>query len=75
MTRSAALHAMRALRLLVLAMAVAACSDSPDGAAGKTPSLSKGADEFMKVYGGVESGVTDTTEKKPEEKKTPEEKK
>lgn len=62
--------------LLVLAGVLTGCSDGPAGSGetGKKPSLSKGADEFMKVYGGVESGVTETPKKESEQAK-PEEKK
>lgn len=67
---------IRALCLVVLAGFLAGCSEDRAGAREKDrkPSLSKGADEFMKVYGGVESGVTDASKKEPE-KAQPEEKK
>lgn len=61
--------------LLVFALALAACSDSPAGSSGsgQNPPLATGTDEFMKTYGGVESGVgtagTKSEEKKSEEKK------
>jgi hypothetical protein len=73
---------MRILVVLVVSLLIlSGCSDQSQPP-GKKPSLTQGADEFMKTYGAAESGVTEdkpapTTEKKaPEETKAaPEEKK
>jgi hypothetical protein len=67
---------MRIIAIVAAALALAACSEGPPGSKdkGRKPSLTEGADEFMKVYGSAESGVTETTDKKPEER-APEEKK
>jgi hypothetical protein len=50
---------MHLLALLVVSLLILdGCSDGSQPP-GKKPSLSQGADEFMKTYGAAESGVTE----------------
>ena len=64
------------MRFVLVALALLlllGCSEGgqPPGAAGRKPSLTQGADEFMKVYGGVESGVGDAGKEQAADKKSP----
>jgi hypothetical protein len=59
--------------ILGVAIVLLGCSEGgqPPGTSGRKPSLTQGADEFMKVYGGVESGVGDAQKDPTSEKKDP----
>jgi hypothetical protein len=62
---------MRLLIVVAIAVLLAACTESGDGAkSGEKAKRPIGmSEEIWKIYGGAESGVTDDTKDKPQEKK------
>jgi hypothetical protein len=62
---------MRTLQLLVVlaALGLAACSESPSGQGPKKPGLSSGmSEDIWKAYSGTESGVGEAGKDQPGEK-------